>query len=348
MNPTGIAAQQMLGPGPTGGTGVSPMRGMPSMMGRVGGPPPGLSDTILPPTGSGMSGLPPSAPMPPAEDVTPAEAMPRMSPTHMKDMAKAQKQISAIEKALVKIKELLGSDMEEEKTESMPSAAMGGVFTPEAGGVFSTPEATVNHAATMWNRMRSSRGGVPWWMSQIQNRTQQRPPMVRMPQQPPQMVTSPDMGVVGPMPQQPPQMVTSPGMGVGYGGAMPRAATGGTFAPGIAADNSYGGAATAPTITYSSYTPEQMGKMPFIQKLRGTTNTPQFAGFGAPLSNAQFGIENMPSLIDMQAYRDLYPTEKDMAQSLYQQGLSTDFRDILERSRRATPYGTSYGATAYR
>ncbi len=39
-------------------------------------------------------------------------------------------------------------------------------------------------------------------------------------------------------------------------------------------------------------------------------------------------------LLNLQAYRDLDPSEKDAAAETYNTGLEVDFEDILERSRR--------------
>ena len=101
------------------------------------------------------------------------------------------------------------------------------------------------------------------------------------------------------------------------------------------------------TPTYTQYTPEQLGNQPFIQKLRGERPAEQFGGFGASLSNPSLGIDNMPSSINLQTYMSLLPSERDQTSSLYQQGLGVDFRDLLEQSRRASPFGVSFGAARY-
>lgn len=130
---------------------------------------------------------------------------------------------------------------------------------------------------------------------------------------------------------------------------FPHLATGGTVGlPTSSADNYYGTDTTTPTFTYNKYTPEQLGAMPFIQKLfHGAPVTP-FQGFGQPISNPQIGVSNVPAMLNLQRYSGLNPTEQDMTQSLYEQGLGLDMRDIMARSAKAAPgvFGFS-GATAY-
>lgn len=115
---------------------------------------------------------------------------------------------------------------------------------------------------------------------------------------------------------------------------VPRAASGGV----------YGMPATP---TYTTYSPETLGSQPFIQKLRGEMPANQFGEFGASLSNPSLGIYDMPSNINLQRYMSLLPSEQDQTQSLYQQGLGVDFRDMLEQARRASPWGASFGPASY-
>jgi len=97
---------------------------------------------------------------------------------------------------------------------------------------------------------------------------------------------------------------------------------------------------------YMQYSPEVLAAQPWIQSLFGKA-APEFQGFGATLSNPALGLNNVPSTFSLQNYLALNPSERDMVQSLYQQGLAVDFRDILEKARRATPTGGSYGNTFY-
>lgn len=98
--------------------------------------------------------------------------------------------------------------------------------------------------------------------------------------------------------------------------------------------------------TYMRYGPEALANQPWIKSLYGKA-APEFQGFGATLSNPALGLENVPSTFSLQNYLALMPSERDMVQSLYEQGLGVDFRDTLERIRRATPTGGSYGMTYY-
>ena len=111
-------------------------------------------------------------------------------------------------------------------------------------------------------------------------------------------------------------------------------------------DGSYG---MQPLNKYLQYTPEQLAQMPFLKKLFGGGALPaEFTGFGAPLSNKSLGLNNVPFGFSLQRYLRLLPSERDQVQSLYGQGLAVDFRDLLERIRRATPFGKSYsGPTQY-
>lgn len=126
-------------------------------------------------------------------------------------------------------------------------------------------------------------------------------------------------------------------------------AAGGTVGtPTQPAQNYYGADTTTPTFTYNKYTPEQLGQMPFIKKLFGGMDNPAFQGFGQPISNPAIGVSNVPSLLNLQRYMGLAPTEQDMTQSLYEQGLGLDMRDVLTRSQRGAPQQFSFsGATAY-
>lgn len=117
---------------------------------------------------------------------------------------------------------------------------------------------------------------------------------------------------------------------------MVQANTGGVFT-----------ANTDPYITVNQYSPETLGSQPFINKTRGTAPSTPFQGFGAPLTNPSIGVENMPSLINLRDWGNLQSSEKDALEELYNRGLGVDFRDILERSKRAAPMGASFGPARY-
>lgn len=121
-------------------------------------------------------------------------------------------------------------------------------------------------------------------------------------------------------------------------GVRPRRAAGG---------GTYGGANTTPTIELSQYGSQALGNQGFIRKLFSGNAGPQFQRFGAKLSNPSIGIENAPSLLNLQTLRDLYPSQKDATSELYESGLDTDFRDVIERSRRAAPFGRTFGPAGY-
>lgn len=116
-----------------------------------------------------------------------------------------------------------------------------------------------------------------------------------------------------------------------------RAASGGT----------YGGANTTPTVEVTDYGKEALGGQGFISRLFSGRRAPAFRGLGAELSNDKIGINNAPSLLNLQAYRNLAPSQKDATAELYESGLDVDMRDILERSQRAAPWGKSFATAGY-
>ena len=99
--------------------------------------------------------------------------------------------------------------------------------------------------------------------------------------------------------------------------------------------------------TYNTYSPQDLGNQPFIRKLRGEQESNPWSGFGARLQNRRLGINGMPDTINVRNYLNLAPTEQAMTQDLYQRGLGVDFGDILERSRRAAPMGSSLPVSTY-
>ncbi len=139
-------------------------------------------------------------------------------------------------------------------------------------------------------------------------------------------------------PPAPPPMEPPPGMDMM--GGMPRMSTGGTASTtGDVTDKLY----------YRTYDPKTLGDQPFIKKLRGESDSVPWKAFAGSLDNPALGIDDMPSLINMQTFRDLYPSERDQSRSLYEQGLYVDWRDIMERSQRAVPGGfaPSWGGPGY-
>ena len=114
-------------------------------------------------------------------------------------------------------------------------------------------------------------------------------------------------------------------------------------APHMESGGTYGTALNDNTITEQQYSPADLGNQPFIRKLFGQQPSRQFGQFGATLSNPKIGIQNAPFGFNMQNYNALQASEKDMTRSLYEQGLATDFRDVLGSSRRAAPTGQRFG-----
>lgn len=120
-------------------------------------------------------------------------------------------------------------------------------------------------------------------------------------------------------------------------GAKP-AATGGVFRS---------TANTDPFYIFNRYAPFDLGNQPFIQKIFGRKPSVPWMGHYGDLSNPSLGVTNAPSLLNLQTYRDLLPSEKDATANLYDAGLAVDSRDILERSRRAAPFGASFAAPSW-
>lgn len=99
---------------------------------------------------------------------------------------------------------------------------------------------------------------------------------------------------------------------------------------------------------YIKYDPKTLGSQPFYKKLTGERPSTEFSGWGpTKLTNEKLGIEDAPTLLNLQSWRDMDVTDREMTEGLYQQGLGVDFRDILERSARGAPIGTSFGLARY-
>lgn len=103
----------------------------------------------------------------------------------------------------------------------------------------------------------------------------------------------------------------------------------------------------SPLPTYTTYDANTLGNQPFYRKLIGSLPANDFSGFGATLNNDRLGIHDAPWALNLQRYMSLNPSERDQTQSLYQQGLGVDFRDMLEQARRASPMGSSFGPARF-
>lgn len=118
---------------------------------------------------------------------------------------------------------------------------------------------------------------------------------------------------------------------------MPRAATGGTYGAGL----------EDPTITVNHYDPSAYAGLPAYQKLTGQRPASSFTGFGASLSNPSLGIYNAPSIINLQRYNQLHPSEQKEIGDVYGTGLQYDINDLLDNAQRAAPIGQRQVATRY-
>ena len=71
------------------------------------------------------------------------------------------------------------------------------------------------------------------------------------------------------------------------------------------------------------------------------------SAFGAKLSNPQIGIQDAPTNINLQGWRDSDSSQQQATQDLYEQGLAVDFGDIFKRAENAAPRGVSTGRKRY-
>jgi hypothetical protein len=128
-------------------------------------------------------------------------------------------------------------------------------------------------------------------------------------------------------------------------GAVPRAALGGSFSGLGAADN---------PLSFQTLGQQEIGQLPVFQKILGNVPNVAFAGTGLnttlPGTNVQLGDQ-----LNLQRFGNLAPSERLLLQGAFETprasgGLGLDFRDILDRSRRAAPLGadiarlTGYGS----
>jgi len=118
---------------------------------------------------------------------------------------------------------------------------------------------------------------------------------------------------------------------------MPKAESGGT----------YGTATTDPVFQFNQYSPTDLGNAPFIQQALGKMKANPFQAYGSTVSNPSIGIGDFPSTINLQAFRDMPNTARQALGSVAEQGLGLDYADLLERSRRAAPFGREFGLSAF-
>lgn len=114
-----------------------------------------------------------------------------------------------------------------------------------------------------------------------------------------------------------------------------RMASGGSLAP------------SGSTMTFNQYSPGDLGKQPFIQKLRGERASNPYMGFGGQLSNPEIGVSNMPWAINLKDFHNMAGSEQKAAQELYSTGFGVNFDDLYEQARRAAPIGRTLGPTRY-
>ena len=111
-----------------------------------------------------------------------------------------------------------------------------------------------------------------------------------------------------------------------------------------------GGTFRVPGFNTRTYTPEEFANMPAVRQLTGDLPTPEFQGLGKPL---MFGGRELPSLLNLQSWRDMDPTTQQIIAGIYETpedmgGLGMSFADILKRSANATPFGKTFGPASYR
>lgn len=122
-------------------------------------------------------------------------------------------------------------------------------------------------------------------------------------------------------------------------------------ATGTVTDPGFYGVDDPNKMQFLQYDPSVIGSMPVMDTLRRgqVRGGKTFGGFGGnTLSNPGLGITDAPTQVNLQGIRDLDPSARDMTQSIYEQGLKVDFRDLLERARRAAPIGVAAGTKTYR
>lgn len=109
-------------------------------------------------------------------------------------------------------------------------------------------------------------------------------------------------------------------------------------APGI-----YGGERSQDWTVTNTYSPQQLGSQPFIQKIQGLMGDRPYGAFGATINNAQLGIQDFNPLISLQRYNMLQPSEQEQLKSLINQGLGLSFDDILAAAQRSAPLPSNRG-----
>lgn len=102
-----------------------------------------------------------------------------------------------------------------------------------------------------------------------------------------------------------------------------------------------------PNVTVNSYTPQQLGAQPFIQKIMGQRDANPFGGFGARLANPRLGVTDAPWAVNLKTYNNLAPSEQIATRDFYEGGLGTSFDDQLAQAWRAAPRGFNSGPAGY-
>lgn len=141
------------------------------------------------------------------------------------------------------------------------------------------------------------------------------------------------------------QYQPAPGQGV-FGSSAGTAAAGGSGQTTVLDQN--GDYGMPQNDLHIKYDPATIGNQPFIQNLkRGQRATGLTSAFGAKLSNPQIGIQDAPTNINLQGWRDSDSSQQQATQDLYEQGLAVDFGDIFKRAENAAPRGVSTGRKRY-
>ncbi len=130
------------------------------------------------------------------------------------------------------------------------------------------------------------------------------------------------------------------------GGATPASSgVGGNNQPAFVPDapGTYGGERSQDWTVTNTYSPQQLGSQPFIQKIQGLMGDRPYGGFGATINNAKLGIQDFNPLISLQRYNMLQPSEQEQLKSLINQGLGLSFDDILAGAQRSAPLPQNRG-----
>lgn len=141
------------------------------------------------------------------------------------------------------------------------------------------------------------------------------------------------------------QYQPAPGQGV-FGQSAGAAAQGGSGQTTVLDEN--GDYGMPQNDLHIKYDPATIGNQPFIQNLRrGQRSTGLTSAFGAKLSNNRLGVQDVPTNINLQGWRDSDSSQQKATQDFYEQGLAVDFGDIFKRAENAAPRGVSTGRKRY-